>query len=188
MKYKQRIVRWLFLKKLLVVFSLVALIIVVALVVLHKLAGPAVGTVSNTRSPNNPSYLNTNQSVTYKGKYVIFSYPSRYLPIGTKLTGQFIEVYGLYSRDHTNISIMISVQRELLSNDSGVTYRLHSPSQYTLLRSGPDSIVFQSTKNGYEQDEFIAHNDLVASIVIVAPSESIIGSDFNQVVNSLQWQ
>jgi hypothetical protein len=156
---------------------------------LAQLSKPAVGVVN--LSPEEESSSNNEQNpVIYNGKYLSFTAPMRYRILNTPLSGTYLEAVGLYSTDRSQISVAIGVSQESLEMDTGVILRRDSPQTYKTLSQSDIQVDFESTnngQNGYERDEFIAHNNLVVSIVLTAPNQEVIANDFSTIINSFKW-
>ena len=189
------VVRWLSKKirskKLWVFVFVICLIAFGVFHILKTLNAPSVGTVNLQTSQTMVGNKTPVVPIKYKGSYISFTYPARYRALTTKNTSSLLQINDFYSSDKTEISIAIGVTREVISNDSGVYLRQHEPQIYQPLPSAAGTLNFVSTNNGqegYERDEFIVHSNLVASIVITAPSQETVGQDFSSIVNSIVWQ
>jgi hypothetical protein len=174
-------------KKIWAVLIVLLLISGAVLWVRNTLTGPEEGVVNSQETLNAINNYSPPKEVTYSGTYLSFTYPGRYKQVGEKLSGSTLETVGLFSTDHSEISVSIGVYPGSLNNDSSITLRKNSPDKYSPVSSPPGTVSFISTQGGFEQDEFIQHGNLVASVVFTAPYQGAIKGDFNSVVNSFKW-
>ncbi len=149
---------------------------------------PATGTITRfgvlAAQSSNPAEPNKQ----YDGKYISFSYPSKYTAVPTELSGSYLEVYRIYSPRHTDRFIALGVVRGSVENDSGVNLRRNHLETYKPQPAPAGSLIFLSRQNGFERTVFIAHSDLVISIAAVDAAGNDITADQQEVFDSLKWK
>ena len=170
--------------------SLVILVILAVVIsyFVKSLSRPALGVIAPETGLSPANDYSAPGTVKYAGSYLSFVYPSRYRIADDSTSGKILETVSLYAKDHSQISITLAVLVDNFAQDSGITYRRENPGLYKPVSSPAGSIGIESNNSsGYERDQFVAHNNLVASIVLLSPSPSIVKNDFNTVASSLVW-
>jgi len=173
-------------KKILLSLILLIGLVLIGLKLKSGLNRPAEGVINNSAGSPNITSSTNRQLVTYNGPYLDFAYPKRYRLLNSPLSGRFLEVANLYSSDQSQISVTVTVVSERLSDDSNIKFRLERPLIYQRLNS-TSGYLFENKQNGFEVDDYTSHDNLVASIVMTAPSESVTKNDFTIISQSLDW-
>jgi hypothetical protein len=165
------------------------LIVALIFITIRDLTSPAIGSVSQMPPASRSDLPITEASKGhYTGKYVSFAYPAGYKKITATRTGNYLEVFNLYSAAHGHNEINVGVVRQTLGDISGIAFRRDHPQIYNLERHTRDRYIFVSHQNGFERAAFISHGDLTATIVVISPSGEDLTADSTTVINSLSWK
>ncbi|MBA3757842.1 hypothetical protein H0X09_03185 [Candidatus Saccharibacteria bacterium] len=156
---------------------------------LSAMNSPAVGSVKKINIPNtDPALADVPKDGLFDGKYVSFSYPEGYTDLKQKPTGTYVEIASLGGPGKANKQITVGVSKDSLKNSSGVIFRRQNKDIYKEESEPNNSLVFTSSKNGYERITFIARGDLMASVSVLSPSGYDMKSISDQIIGSLEWK
>lgn len=164
-----------------------AILLGLALAAAHFINSPATGHIVKSGTDNQPPMASTTK--TLGGKYLSFNYPANYQPVVNQPTSAgFLEVDRLFTAGLSDRSLSVSISRGQIDSNPGVSFRRNSTSGYQSQASPADQLIFTSTANGFERDIFIAHDDLVATIVAQGPDQSAVTADEQTLSQSLKWR
>lgn len=159
------------------------------LFIIKTLNAPAEGTVSPiTPTAQTITQDNYGAPGAYSGKYISFTYPKRFKPVTKQISSGYLEVAGFTATDRTSKEISVGVTKDTLDNSSGINYRRAHPELYREEPKLSNGLVFVSVKNGYERTAFIVHNDMMATISVLAPNGGDFKAESELVINSLKWR
>lgn len=153
---------------------------------LKSLSGPAVGTLAQSSVPV-AEVKALNEPGSYKGKYVSFTYPANYRITEKRSNSTYLESVTLYTSNHTNKQIAVSVLREPMGQESGVLLRKAHPETYHQQPADSGKLLFASTASGSELTQFMSHNDLMMSVSITCPYQHDLAADLATVTESFKW-
>jgi hypothetical protein len=166
-----------------------ALLIILAIIlIITGLSAPSVGSIRQG-NPDNLSGQATDISGQYSGHYISFTYPDGYHSVAAgKPRGMVLETANYYSSEHLSRDLVVSVQRESLNNETGLSLRQKEPNLYKPLPAAPGHYIFQKVSdNDSEITAFFAQGDKVATLAITAPGQQDLKSDFDTVLSSFNW-
>ena len=171
--------------KLIAFIALAVFLILLVLLVVRGLTGPAEGTLSQTPPSQAQKVIPYRQPGTYKGKYITFTYPEHYRPTTSKLSGSYLEVANYTSTDQSFKNMAVGVYKGSLSSDGSLNYRQQHPELYshTTSKLGIEFVKLDGTEDTF----FLQHNDLLATVSVTSQYKNL-NSDALYVASGLHWR
>lgn len=168
----------------------VAVIVGVIIVIIKILNSPAIGTVIPTATQSSNTTTTSNEPINFSDKYISFTYPGNLEVIRSQKSAGVLDVINIYSNsnDHSNEHVAISVVREAVANDSGISYRRAHKELYKEQAGSSGAILFTKTSSGNEKTAYIVHGDLLASVSLTVPGSKDLSKDFAMILNSFLWK
>lgn len=160
------------------------MVLLAAVLAIRNLNSPAQGTVTTQLTDNTPA---APAQKTFTDSYISFSYPYIYNVQPAQKDKQALDAVSLIASQRRDQFVSLSLARESLADDSGVTYRKTHPGLYKTISSTPQSIIF-ANNDGTEYTGFIAHGDEVLSVSLTAVGAVDLSADYHQITDSLRWQ
>jgi hypothetical protein len=157
--------------------------------VVKNMNAPAIGSLNQTPPAKQEVVDPYKEPGSYSGKYISYTYPAHYKKVAIKDQQDYFDRADYLSTDRSNKQISISVSKDTLDNNSGVSFRKAHPELYTQSRTR-FGLTFVSTAKATSSDTtaFVQHNELLASISLSAPAGTDLAADMSTLLNSLQWK
>ncbi len=161
-----------------------ALVLLAAVSAIRNLNSPAQGTVTTQLTDNTPT---PPAQKTFTDSYISFSYPYIYSVQPVQKDKQALDAVSLIASQRRDQFVSLSLARESLAGDSGVSYRKAHPELYKTVSSTPQSIIF-ARNDDTEYTGFIVHGDEVLSVSLSTVGTADLSKDYGQIVDSLVWR
>lgn len=153
----------------------------------HNLNSPANGIVTTSAASGPVDRQTSPAQKHFSDKLVSFTYPSKYSVDPLDKSALYLDVVNLISTARRDQYVAITLQKESLSNDSGVNYRKSHPDLYKVVTTNTGSVVFARTDQT-EYTGYIQRGGEVAAISLTSVSPVDLSADYNQIASSLEWR
>jgi hypothetical protein len=172
--------------KVFIPLTIVMLVIAAFVSAIIHLNSPAEGTIINSPQNDNLNAFQPNTATrNYSDDTLSFHYPGKFETNPRKADSGYIDIVNLLTTQRHDEYASIGVYKGSFQNDSGIRFRTDRPSQYKVVISSTDKMVFAKTDQ-LEYTGFLQKQDKIVSISFTSVGPQDMAGDFNAVADSLQ--